>query len=180
MKISINLLPPEVMAKELKKVKFYKIQSVGVAVILLMIFLSSLTLALQILQSHNIALYKAKLTQAEEKVSTLKGVQASLFLLQNRLTVINQYLGVSSKQSIAYQLIDKLIPPSVVISAVSVDRSGEVVFSALIPDSTSLNNLINNLTLKESNEGKISQVSLESLNRGRDGLYRISFKIKSS
>lgn len=180
MKISINLLPPEVMTQELKNKKFYKVQFVGIAIILVMVFLTSLTLALRILQSYNIKLYQVRLTQAEENASDLKETQASLFLLQNRLSVIGKYLGVPSEQSSMYQLIDKLIPSSVVINAITVDKSGGVTFQALAPDSVSMESLINNLTIKENNKGKISQVSIESLNRGRDGAYRISFKIKSS
>ncbi|MBI2330341.1 hypothetical protein HYU94_03045 [Candidatus Daviesbacteria bacterium] len=159
MKISINLLPP-------------------VTVILLLVFLTSLTLALRILQSNNIVLSQVKLTKAEEKVSGLKNTQASLFLLKNRLTTIKEYFGVPSKQSSIYQLIEKLIPESVITNAITVDKSGEVVFSALIPDSVSLDLLINSLTGKESNEGKIEEISIESLNRGRDGAYRVGFKIK--
>lgn len=178
MKISINLLPPEVATQELKNKKFYKVQFAGVITILILVFLASLTLALQILQSRNIDLYKARLTQAEEKASGFKDTQVSLFLLQNRLAVIQGYLGVPSKQSSMYQLIDKLIPSSVIISSVTVDKGGDAIFSALAPDSVSLDRLIDNLTAKDSNEDKIEQVSIESLNRGRDGVYRISFKIK--
>lgn len=178
-KITINLLPPEVTAQEKKKAKFYKVQTAGIAVTLTMVFLTSLIIALRILQSRNIAMAQADLNQAQERISGLKSAQASLFLLKDRLAVINQYWGVSSKQSAMYSLIDKLIPPSVVINTITIDKSGEAIFSALAPDSDTLDVLIMNLTTKENNEGKISQVSIDSLNRGRDGLYRVSFKVKS-
>ena len=177
-KISINLLPPEIIARELKEANFYKIQFVGVAVVLMMVFLASLTVALRILQSRNITEAEAKLTQTEQRVTDLKNTQASLFLLKNRLTVIDKYFGVPSKQSSLYQLINKLMPPSVVVNTIDVGKSGEVVLQAVVPDSASLDDLMNNLTVKDYNEGKISQVSVDSLNRGRDGYYRISFKIK--
>ncbi len=154
MKISINLLPPEVMTQELKNKKFYKIQLVGIATILVMVFLTSLTLALRILQSRSMDIYQARLTQAEDKASGLKNAQASLYLLQNRLSVIGKYLGVPSEQSSMYQLIDKLIPPSIVINAITVGKSGEIVFQAFAPNSGSLESLINNLTEKDSNDGK--------------------------
>ncbi|MDO8576940.1 MAG: hypothetical protein Q7R82_01215 [Candidatus Daviesbacteria bacterium] len=177
-KILINLLPSEIIVRELKKAKFYKIQLTGIVVILTMIFLASLTVALRILQSHNITEVQAQLTQTEQKVSDLKSTQASLFLLKDRLAVIDEYLGVSSKQSAVYKLLDKLIPSTIVINAITVNKADGVVLLALAPDSVSLDNLMNNLTTKEKNEGNISQVSVESLNRGKDGFYRISFKIK--
>lgn len=177
MKISINLLPSEDIAKEIKRVRFYKIQFAGIIIILFMIFLTSLTVALRILQNRYIAPYQSKVTAAEQQVSDLKKTQVSLMLLKDRLKIIDQYLGVSSKQVSMYQLIDSLIPQSAVISAISVDQSGGVTFVALIQDSNNLDELINNLTDKETNGNKISQVSVESLNRGREGFYRVSFKI---
>lgn len=178
MKISINLLPPEVRAEKLKQAKYYKIQTLGIIVILVLVFLTSLTLAMRVLQSRNIVEAQARANEVQQRVSDLKNTQASLILLSDRLKTINQYFGVSSKQSEMYKLIDKLIPPSVAINAITIDNASEAVFLALVPDSTTLDNLINSLTTKESNEGKISQVSIESLNRGRDSQYRVSFKIK--
>lgn len=177
-KISINLLPPEITTQELKKANFYKIQFAGIVVILVMVFLASLTAALRILQSRNITEVQAKLDQTKQRIVDLKGTQASLTVLKSRLTVINQYLGISSKQTSLYRLVDRLIPSSVAVNVVTIDKSGEAVLVAVVPDSLSMDNLIHNLTTKEKNDGKISQVSIESLNRGRDGLYRISFKIR--
>lgn len=177
-KIAINLLPPEILSRQLKKASFYKIQAVGVTIILILVFLTSLTVVMRILQSHNISVVQAQVTQTQHRVSDLKDTQVALLLLNDRLKVINEYWGVPSKQSSLYKLIDKLIPPAVVVNAITVSRSGEVVFLALVPDSVSLDNLVDNLTTRQSNEDKISQISIESLNRSRDGLYRVSFKVK--
>lgn len=176
-KISINLLPPEIMAQELKKARFYRIQLVGITIILVMVFLASLTVALRILQSRNIAVIQATLAEQEQKVSDLKDTQVALFLLKNRLNVIDQYFGISSQQSSMYSLLDKLIPDSVSVNAVTIGKNGTVTLLATVPDSAILDSLVNNLVTKETNEGKISQVSLDALNRGRDGFYRVSFKI---
>lgn len=178
-KISINLLPPEALAEEAKKTKFYKIQFAGIAVILIMVFLTSLTLALQILQSRNITVAKAQLAQEEQKVSSLKNTQASLFLLKDRLTVIDQYMGVPSKQSALYRLIEKLVPASVAVNSIIIDKAGDITLSAWVADSAILDDLMNNLFAKDYSENKINQVSIQSLSRGRDGLYRTSFKIGS-
>ena len=177
--ISINLLPIEFTQEEVKRAKFYKVQAVCVAIILMMVFLASLTVALRILQSHNISQIKTQFTQAEQKVSNLKNRETSLVILKNRLTVINQYLGTPSKQVAVYNLIDKLLPPAVSINSFLVDKSGDVSLVGVVPDSLTIDSLIDSLTNKEKNEGKVSGVSIESLNRGRDGIYRISLKVKS-
>lgn len=178
-KIAINLLPLEFGALSVKEAKFRKVQAIGFATILLMVFLASLTVFLRILQSQNITQVQNKLTASEQKISNLKNTQASLLLLKNRLTTINQYFGVPSKQAEMYKLITTLLPASVSVSSISVEKTGEVLILAIAPDGDSLNTLITNLTTEESNQDKIAQVSLEGINRGRDGIYRISMKIKS-
>lgn len=180
MKISINLLPVEFTHAEVKRAKFLRIQAIGVAIVLLMIFLSSLSLALRILQSHNLQQIQSQLNQSEGRVLDLKDRQGQLLLLKNRLAVINQYLGTPSKQTSIFKLLDKLLPQSLLVSSFSVDKSGDASLSAVAPDTASLESLITNLTSKESSEGKISQVAIESLNLGRDGFYRLSLKIKSN
>lgn len=179
MKIFINLLPPEITAQKKKTVKFYQIQLVGIVIVLTMIFLTSLTVALRILQNRNIDLYQAKVAGAQQRVTDLKNTQASMTLLKNRLQVIDQYLGVTSKQASMYQLVDRLLPQSVTVSSISVDQTGGVTFVAIIPDGITLESLVDNLTDTEENENKISQVTIESLNRDKEGLYRASFIVKA-
>lgn len=179
-KISINLLPTEFLAEELKRVKFIKLQIIGVGVVLTMIFLSSLTVALRVLQSSNISQIQSKLGTVEEKVSNLKNKQASLVLLKNRLVTIDKYLGQPSTQNSMYTLLEKLVPQGVAISSLSLDKDGNTTIVAVVPDSTTLDNLMLNLLQSDRNEGKIKQVTIESLNRGRDGVYRLSLKIEVS
>lgn len=179
MRISINLLPPETINKELKRAKFYKIQAIGVTIVMVMVFLASLTVGLRILQSRSINAIQTTLASEEQKVTDLKDIQGNLFVLKDRLKIIDQYLGTTSPQSSMYKLLEKLIPPSVAISGVNVNHTGEVIFSVLTADSSILDTLVSNLTDKETNEGRITQVSIDSLNRGRDGYFRVSFKIKS-
>lgn len=175
MKIAINLLPSEFTQAEVKKAKFYKVQTVGVAVILLMVFLSSLSVALRILQNQNIKNVQTQVSAAQQKISELKDTQESILLLNNRLITISQYLGVLSKQTAMFALLDKLIPPQVFISSISVDKLGNVIILGLVPDSTTLDNLVNNLTVGSS---LIKQVSVDTISRGKDGIYRISLKIE--
>lgn len=178
-KIAIDLLPTEFRAEEKKKAKFYKIQAAGVVLILLTIFLSSLTIALRILQSQKISQIQTKMSEAEQRISNQKTTQASLLLLKNRLTTINQYLGVPSKQAEIYSLLEKLLPVSSTVNTLSIDKSGEALVLATVPDGISLDNLINNLISKEVNQDKIKGVSIDSLSRAKDGTYRISLKIKT-
>lgn len=177
--IVINLLPIEFREQEIKRTKFYKLQAVGIGIIMLMVFLSSLTIALRILQSQNISQIQKRVTASEQKVSDLKTTQGSIILLKDRLTAISQYLGNPSQQSKMYKLIAELLPPTISIGSVSIGREGDVLLFVAARDSSTLDEFITNLTSKEKNQDKISQISLETLNRGRDEIYRVSFKIKA-
>lgn len=177
-KISINLLPSEFTEEEVKRAKFYKIQAFGVAILLVMVFLSSLTAALRILQNRSVNLAQAQLTEAEKRVVDLKDRQVSLVLLKNRLSTIGNFLGIPSKQAATYELVNNLLPASVQVSAVTVERSGETTILALVPDVSTLDNLLTKLVDKDASQEKISQVSIESLSRGKDGIYRLSLVIK--
>lgn len=177
--IDINLLPAEFRTEEIKRAKFLRIQTLGMSVILLMIFLTSLTLALRILQSQRISQIQANLTQSEQKISSLKTTQASLLLLKDRLTTISQYLEIPSRQSQSYTLITQLFPSGVSINSISVDNAAEATILALAPDSSTLDSLITNLTQKDINQDKISRIEFESINRGIQGFYRLNLRVRT-
>lgn len=177
-KVSINLLPAEFRIEELKRARFYKIQAVGIAVIILMVFLASMAVALRILQSQYLVKIQTRLEAVEERVSALKDIQGSLLLLKNRLTVVNKYLETPSERVLMYKLIQRLLPASVSINSISIGREGEILVLATAADGIVLDQIFTNLTFKETNEDKIKEVSLENLSRGRDGVYRVNFKVK--
>lgn len=178
-KISINLLPVEYATEEIKKAKFYKLQLIGVAAVVTVTFFASLTVALGVLQSQNIKEVEAHLEEGEERVLQLKDRQASLIVIKNRLSTINQYLGVTSKQVSVYSLLNQLLPPGIGISSLVIDRSGEASIVGVAADGDSVDELISGLISNSEAKDMVSLVSVESLNRGRDGFYRISLKIKT-
>ena len=179
-KISINLLPVEFKIEQLKKAKFYKIQTFGVITFMFVVFLSSLTIALRILQSSKISQIRTKVSASEQKITDLKNVQAALLLLKNRITVIDQYLGNPSKQVQMYKYMVDSLPSFIVLNSITVDKEGSVTLVAVSSDISSVDSWISSLTTKEKNQGQISKVSLESLNKGRDGVYRMNIKIQSN
>ena len=178
MKVSINLLPAEFRAEELKRTKFYKVQIIGIAVVLLMIFLSSLTVSLRILQSRSIQAVEGRILGAEQRVTDLKGTQASLIFLKNRLVVLNQYLGTESKTVSLYQFLVNQIPKSVSLDSISVGKEGNMLTLLHFQDIQEFDSLLDSLLDPEKNEGRIKEVSLDSFSRGRDGLFRVSLKVE--
>lgn len=175
--IAIDLLPKEFRVEEIKRAKFVKVQIIGLGVILFIIFISSLIVALRILQSQRIAQINAKLTLLEKRVTDQKETQSALVLLKNRLNAIANYLGVPSRQAQMHKLVEGLLPSSVSLNTISVGRGGEILILGTTPSGDSVDELLNNLITKDSNEDKVQSVSMESLSRGKDGIFRINFKV---
>lgn len=178
-KIIINLLPEEYTNQRLKDTKFAKIQALGVAMILIVIFLSSLTIALRVLQSQRVKQAEDDLDYAKQSIITQQNKQVSLVALKDRLTTINKYLGVSSIQTEIFNFLNSILPANVLVNAFSIDNAGNASFSAVVPDGAALDIMLSDLIDQEKNHGKVKEVSIESLNRGRDGVFRISLKIKA-
>lgn len=178
MQIAIDLLPQEFRIEELKRAKLYKLQTIGIILIFVVSFIAVAVVTLRILQSQNLIQTQAKLAQAEERVSELKTTQGSLLLLKNRLTTVSKVLEVPSVGVSLFQLINQLLPSSVSIGSFSIGKKGEILILATSQDAQSLEQLFDGLNSKETNQGKISEITLENISRGRDGLYRMNFTVK--
>jgi len=175
---SINLLPISYKEFQKRESKFYKIQNISISLLLFLIFVTSITIALRIIQAQQINAAEGLLEQNNQKVSDLKPREASLFLLKDRLTNIDQITSLPSKQRSIYNLVSQLIPANLNLNFVSVDTNGDMLISIVAPNFASLDELLIVLTSKDKNEDSIAAVSLESFSRSRDGLYRASIKIK--
>lgn len=176
-KLSINLLPVEFTQTQFERSKFYKVQTFGVALVILITFLASLVVALRIIQSQNVNIVQNKLAKAQEKVSELKVKESNLVLLKDRVLAATQILGTPSKQLFIYNLVNNLAPPSLSINSMAVDGSANVTISAVTTDSASLDKFFSELLDKDKNQGKVSQLVIDSMSRSRDGIYRVNFKI---
>lgn len=177
-KIAINLLPDEFKIAELKRAKFYKVQQVGVGIVLVMVFLSSVTVALRFLQSQNLKTLQSKVSAAQDQITDLKDTQKSLILLKDRLVAIEGYLDHPSKQSQMYSLAAEVLPKSISVSSISVGTSGDILVLGVARDGESLDQVISDLTLSELGKEKVAQVIVDGISRGREGIYRLTFKIK--
>lgn len=176
--ISINLLPTEntILQRKLSRVRQVKI--ISIAFLLMLFFLSSVLITLRILQTQEVARVQTQAQASEGQISNFRDKESTLVLLKDRLTVISRIKSAPSKQKKVYDSFTEQLPPSIEVSAVSLDSAGNLNVSTISPDSRSLTNFLADLTSEESFE-KIASVSVESLSRGRDGSYRISLRLVS-
>lgn len=176
--IKINLLPSEFLIAEREYQNFRKIQLICVLVILSLIFLSSMTIALRVLQSQRIVSANEQLDQLTSKITADKSKEAQLLILKNRIDLLQKISESPSKQKALYNLVNQLIPKEVLVSDMSVDNSGNIGLSLVVLQTGYFENMLDNLTSKEKNEGKIKTIEIETLTRTRDGVYRANIKVK--
>ena len=175
-KVDINLLPTEVSVEQKKQAKFSRIQAISIGVLLLLILVASLSVALRIFQAQQLAKLGKDAKTLEEKVNTFKDKEAILVLLKNRVTAIAQLVSSGKNPNIMFNLITDKIPGSATITAISVDKVGNVILSLVVPNSSSMEETLAALTSADSFE-KITKIDIESLASGTDGAYRINLKI---
>ncbi|MBI4038193.1 hypothetical protein HY387_00870 [Candidatus Daviesbacteria bacterium] len=175
-KISINLLPREDAERQKQLAKFHLVQFLSTSALLVLVFLSSATAGLRIFQSQNITKANIQAQAAEEKIGQLKDKEVSLVYLKNRLISIAKVSSPPSKQASVYSLINKTIPPSIVVTALTVDKSANILISLIASNSASLSNLVTNLTSDQVFE-KVAKIDIESLSRGKDGIFRANLKM---
>lgn len=171
-RININLLPAEDALKQKKVRRFLLIQTVSTVLLLGLIFLTSSAFALRVLQGQNISKVQSLAQEEEARVGGFKDKETALFVLKNRLSAINNIVKTSGTQAAIYDLVVSDLPPSVVATSVSIDKVGNVIESLIVPDGRTLDNLL----AKFLNQAQ--KIEVESLSRGRDGIYRVNLKIQ--
>lgn len=171
-KININLLPAEDALKQKREKRFLLVQRVSSALLVMLIFLTAVTFGLKHLQRQNIQNLQSLAQQEETKVANFKSKESALFVLKNRLTTISQVVATSGIQADIYDLVVRGLPPSVAVSSLSIDKAGNITSSLVFPDGKTFDELLSKLL------SKAQKIEVESLSRGRDGIYRVSLKVQ--
>ncbi|QQG43271.1 MAG: hypothetical protein HYW45_03650 [Candidatus Daviesbacteria bacterium] len=177
--LSINLLPVEYAQVYAADERFRKIQRIGISILVLLIFLSSTTFALSLLQNSNILQAQAKLQVEESAINKFKPQEESVILLKDRLNSLQKLSTAPSQSSAMYSLVDALMSASISPTLIVTDTSGNLSLSLATTNSSEIDNFIASLTNPQKNQNLVSKVDVESLSRGKDGLYRVNLKIFS-
>ncbi len=176
MKASINLLPSEYAVSEKQQQKFARVQTLSVTFIMILFLVTSVLVALRIIQSKDILDQEDRIKQLEAQIGQSKDKEAALFVLKNRLTSISKIVKSPSKQLVNYQYAEQKLPQEITITSVSADRGGSLALAMLVPDVNSLETAIGVLTDPSAFE-KFKQVDVENLARSQDGIYKVSLRI---
>lgn len=178
-KISINLLPQEIIFQRKQSSKLTLINRVSVAALVVMVFFASATLVLRLSQTGNLKKAEKNLAYAENKVSSLKYKESQLLMLKSRLASIQSIMDSDAKRKAVFNLVIYLTPPDVQISDIAVDKNGGLSVMMSTQSLYSIDALIASLSDKERSGGLISKIDMDGLSLGKNSTYRFSLKISS-
>lgn len=175
--ISINLLPKEILLQRQQNTKLRFLTVLSMGLLILLIFLSSATLAMRIAQNLEFRKASDNVVYAQEREASLKSKEAQLVFLKERLSLIDSFSQKDKKIKEMFNLVLNLIPLDIQISELSVDKTGNMVILLSTNNLFSLEKMTEDLGNKEKNSNLIKKISMEGLTRGKDGIFRFSLKI---
>ena len=176
--ISINLLPKQEAEIVAKQIKFKKVQFIGTLIIALLLFLVSATFGLVIFQNSRLKKSENKLSQAKKAVEQSKTKEVSLLVLKDRIKEIQRLKDQPSKPALVLEMVNKLVPQSVYLSIISIDKNSSANLVLTSPDIEALDNLLSDLLDKQKNEDLVKSITLDNFSRGKEGTYRVALKLK--
>ena len=178
-KISINLLPSEVLVLKKDKDRQTVILRLSVGILVLVIILTAVVFSLRIFQNKKLSDAAEQLNSYQSQIEGYKEQESLVTYLKQRLAVISPLLSQDSKQAQSYNLISALAPSDINITSLSIDKSGNMILSAVSSNTDSIKTFFDNLTDVNINQGKISAVRLENFGKNSDNLYHLDLTINT-
>ena len=176
-KISVNLLPQEILLQKGQRSKLLLINKISIFTLVVLVFFTSATLALRLIQGSALQKSQQSLVYAQDRVTSLKDKEQQIFLLKDRLDSIQSLSDLDVKRREIFNLVVFLTPPDIHILEISVDKDGNMNISLVSPSLSSIGTLVSNLGNQEKNSNLISRVELQGLSIGKDFVYRFSLRI---
>lgn len=169
-KIKINLLPPEIKDKAKKEAKQSLINKISIALLGVLILMTSSILAMVIFQGGTVNLLNTEIEKEKSRIQNLSSAEAIVLLLKNRIDSINQFTNKRYKQREVYDLLTPLFPQGVVLKTIAINKTTKVAVTGQTDNTFPLQTLFDDLIDPETNQGKINSVTVESLNTNRAGI----------
>jgi len=176
-KISINLLPREVLLERIQSTKLSLVNKLSIGVLVIVIFLTVGVLILRVNQNNKNKEVMEQKKVAENKVSSLSSRESAIYALKNRLDTISEKLGTDEKVKTMFNLIVYLTPPDVTLTDVAVDKNGSITAAFTSASLAGIDKLFSSLSSKDTNLDLISKLDLSGVSLGKDSTYRFSLRI---
>lgn len=174
-KISINLLPPELTSTRQEKTKRDLSVKASIAFVIVMVVFTGSVLALRLSQNLSLKQKESTLEGNRKRVATLEKEEGLVVVVKKRLSAISVVRNAESDQAQSFILLNALTPQTVQLFTFNANKSDQVTLSGETASTQALQTFFNNLTDPAINEGKITGVNVDNLNKGQTG--RIHFDL---
>lgn len=176
-KISINLLPHEVLLERVQSHKTNFVNKISIGILIIVIAVTAVVAIFRIIQNNEVARVNNQVAVAEKNLMAEKSKEEAVAALKSRLTSIQGLLGSDEKIKAMFNLILFLTPPEITMSDVTVDKNGTVTASFSSTSLASIDRFFADLGNKEKNSGLVSRVDLDGISLGKESAYRFALKI---
>lgn len=176
-RININLLPPELKEFKNRERRKSLIVRVSVGLLALMIVLTGSLLSAVVLQNVRISNANKRLEETKNEVNSYKEAEAIAVVLRTRIDGINTLMAKEFPQAEAFNLVNSLTPDQVRIFSFSINKTNKLALQGETNSTQSLSGFFNSLIDPKFNEGRISKVVVDSLNRDRSSRIRFDLSI---
>lgn len=175
-KVSINLLPPELEQVKQQRVRQSLVSKISIAVLVVMIIAAVAVLFLRLQQTENVKKLDATIASDTDTLnsSTYRSKEGKVMTLNARIGGISTTLNKNYAASVAYGYITQVLPSGVSIKSLDVDAKGalEVVVSS--SSTQALGDFFNNLLDPTLGNGKMSALTISSLNENNLGTILVT------
>lgn len=176
-KVSVNLLPPEILLQRKHDSKLIVANKLSILVLIILIFFTSATIALRLAQNNQLQSSREALASAQNVVTGLGSKEESLLVLKQRLGQIDTLLGEDTKRKSMFNMLVSLTPSDVGISEVSVDKNGAILASFNSFSLPSVETFLEDMTDSQNSSDLIKKIDLEGFSLSKGNVYRFSLRI---
>jgi hypothetical protein len=170
--ISINLLPPELVASKQAQQRKKLVNQISAAVIGVVILLTILGIGYGRYQINNLAKANNALTTSRAQLDAYKDRESLLFVVKTLVDGVNYTAQKDYNQVTAYGLISSFLPADARLLNFSIDKTSLVNLSVEASSSASLQSLFDQLANPSSNQGNITKINIDSLSQSSNNNLR--------
>lgn len=177
MKLSINLLPNDVIMLEKSHARQAMFNQLSIAIVACMVFFTGIVFILKLSQQAQLSKANQDLTQAQGQLASLKNQAGIIQTLKKRLDKIASFDGQESKGLTWIALVNGIKPVSITTNHLGINIDGKLSYSGESSGSADLTTFFNNLTNPKLTEDRVGRISLETLSRSANDKYKFDLNM---
>lgn len=177
MKLSINLLPSDVILLEKNQARQTTLNQLSIAVIACIVFFTGIIFILKLSQQQQLSGANQELTSAQDQATSLKNEAGIIQTLKKRLETIASFDGLESKGLTWIAIVNGIKPVTIKTNHLAINREGKLAYSGESTGSADLKVFFDNLTDPKLTEDRVNSINIETLSRSSNDQYKFDLNM---